>query len=414
LLACSLIVFTTGAGAQPAAPRPSDLGPTEPGGAERWRFGAGPFVLSPYIRIGEIAVDTNVFYVPEERTTDLVANGGPGLRIDVPVGRFVPYVDGNVNYYWFARTKGLRHFGGEAGGGFDWLGNAVKVSASQYFERTFRRPSIEVDTRILQDTWRTDVGMDLSAGARVRLEPHFSIDDSEVVPESFLGAELRQSQSIKRTLAELDVKYRLTPKTDFVLVGDQDWARYPYDATRDVDSNRVGAGFELSSDTRLSGRAVGGARHFRPLNTSRGESFVRPWADVDFRWILGSKTQVGARYSLETTYSAFDTTETSLPLIESQIAGIYFARQLVRRVDFRTGFELNTFTNNVPVVIRQRGTEVVIARDDKFYSAHAELGVRILQRLRLAGTATYNERQSNYDDFGLEGLLLGAKLTFNP
>lgn len=400
---------SAGAGAQQGA------GAEEASGRDRWRLRAGPFVIAPYVRVGEIALDTNVFYTAEDRTTDLAANGGPGLRIDVPIGRVVPYVDANANYYWFARTEGQRRFGGAVGGGFDWKAGAFRLGASRYFERTYQRPSIEVDQRVLRDEWRTTVGLAVDAGARLRIEPALSLEN-RVVPRGslYLGTDLSEALTEDRYRAEVALKYGVTSKTFLVALADQEWSRFPNARTRDVDSNRLGGGFELTSETRLRGQAVGGIRLFRPKSAVRGERFTRPFATASLEWILGAKTRLGADYSIDTTYSAFDTQSTALPTIDMERVGVRFFRQLLRRIDFLADGSLTTLKNNAPVVIRRRSGEETVVRDDRFYSARADLGFRILERLRLGATVSYNERQSNFADFGVDGLLLGASLRFNP
>jgi hypothetical protein len=263
--------------------------------------------------------------------------------------------------------------------------------------------------------WRTNVSLAVDAGGRLRIEPTLSVENRAVPSGSlFLGTDLSQALTEDRYRGEIALKYGMTSKTFLVMLADQEWSRFPKARTRDVDSNRLGGGFELMSETRLSGQAVGGIREFRPKSATRGEKFLRPFATARLEWILGSKTRLGADYSLDTTYSAFDTQSTALPTIDTERVGVRFFRQILRRIDFIADGSLNTLKNKAPVVIRRRGGEETVVRDDRFYSAHADLGLWILKRLRLGGTISYNERQSNFADFGVDGLLLGASLRFNP
>ena len=56
----------------------------------------------------------------------------------------------------------------------------------------------------------------------------------------------------------------------------------PHD--RDTDSNRIYGGFEVQSQTRLSGRAVGGVRLFRPKNAAKWSDRSGPYVDVNLAY----------------------------------------------------------------------------------------------------------------------------------
>jgi hypothetical protein len=391
----------------PAAP------PEQSGRDDPLRFRIGPFQISPYIRVGEVALDTNVYYTPEDRKTDLTTNGGPGLRITLPIGRVRLYGDGNVSYYWFARTKEERRFGGEAGGGLAWETSHHGFGASRFFSRSYRRPSIEVDRRVEQDRWSDDAYLALDLG-RVGLVPGYRGEMSEVAQGTqYLGTDLAKTLTQETRTAVLELDWRLTPKTDFVVFGDQEWRRFSRDATRDSDSNRIAGGFQVQSQTRLSGHGLGGVRLFRPSDPRRGRSFRRPYAEASLDWILGAKTRFGASYRYDTQYSAFDSASARLPILVSQDARLRLNRRLGRRFDLDLEGGVTTLENDAPVVIRDADGLREIARDDVFYNARADLGFTFW-RLRLGIVGTYNERQSNFADFGVDGLLAGASIRFNP
>jgi hypothetical protein len=391
----------------PAAP------PEQSGRDDPLRFRIGPFQISPYIRVGQVAVDTNVNYTPEDRKTDFTTNGGPGLRITLPIGRVRLYGDGNVSYYWFARTKEERRFGGEAGSGLDWETSRHALGVSRFFSRNYQRPSIEVDRRVEQDRWSDDAHLDLDLG-RIGLLPAYYGEKSDVAKGTqYLGTDLAKTLTQEARTAVLELDWHLTPKTDFVVFGDQEWRRFSEDETRDSDSNRIAGGFQIRSETRLSGRAAGGVRLFRPSDPRRGHSFRRPYAEAALDWILGAKTRLGAGYRYDTQYSAFDSTSARLPVVVTQDARLRLNRRLGRRFDIDLEGGVTTLENDAPVVIRDADGLREIARNDVFYSARADLGFTFW-RLRLGIVGTYNERQSNFADFGVDGLLAGASIRFNP
>ena len=83
-MATVVILLAAAAHAQvPPAPSGTDgAAPERPG-----LFRAGTFYLTPYLHIGTMGIDTNVFYTATDRQTDFTASGGPGLEIVRPFGK---------------------------------------------------------------------------------------------------------------------------------------------------------------------------------------------------------------------------------------------------------------------------------------------------------------------------------------
>jgi hypothetical protein len=60
------------------------------------------------------------------------------------------------------------------------------------------------------------------------------------------------------------------------------------------------------------------------------------------------------------------------------------------------------------------GTTTTAKRDDTSYQAGASFGYRFRPRLRLSLDAQYFDRRSNFDAFGIRGLLTGFAVQFTP
>jgi hypothetical protein len=76
-------------------------------------FRVGSFYLTPYLNIGSMGIDTNVFYTPTDRQTDFTASLGPGLEIVRPFGRESRFrLDGGLDYLYFAKTDWQRKLNG--------------------------------------------------------------------------------------------------------------------------------------------------------------------------------------------------------------------------------------------------------------------------------------------------------------
>ena len=60
------------------------------------------------------------------------------------------------------------------------------------------------------------------------------------------------------------------------------------------------------------------------------------------------------------------------------------------------------------------GDTVVAVRDDEAWEAGADLGYTFRKHLRIGAAASYVERRSTIDDFGIDGFLVGGTITFVP
>jgi hypothetical protein len=53
-------------------------------------------------------------------------------------------------------------------------------------------------------------------------------------------------------------------------------------------------------------------------------------------------------------------------------------------------------------------------RDDRVREAGAEFGYQFRTRVRIGVTATYTTRESGFETFGVDGLLAGLTVQYNP
>ncbi len=84
----------------------------------------------------------------------------------------------------------------------------------------------------------------------------------------------------------------------------------------------------------------------------------------------------------------------------------------------------NVYLYGFARLIRYRTDDVVLVppgeepvetfRDDRVREAGVELGYQFRSRVRMGVTAIYTERRSNIETFGIQGLLAGFTVTYNP
>jgi Putative beta-barrel porin 2 len=399
----------------PARSRP----PEQSAEARPGLLSLGPLWLTPRLRLGTIGLDTNVFYTPTDRHADFTASGGPGLEIVLPVRSSVQLsVDGGLDYVYFLKTPSQRRLVGDGMGRLDFSGARAGLGLEAGWRRTFSRPNFEVDRRIEQDQQHARLDGHVDVGARLQLRAEATATRLDVPPgQDWGGADLSRALSRDTYLGRFTPAYRITLKTSLLLEADYQIDRFRFEPVRDADSNRLGGGFELRSDTRLSGKAVGGVRSFRLLSPGPGRRLrdtLEPYANVDLVYQFGPRTRMGAVYTRDLQYSAF-TTLRGNPTTTMEMARLRLEKGLVGALDVRLFGGLTRLTSQGLITIEQaNGEAVTVFRDDQAWEGGVDLGYTFRRHLRIGAAASYVERRSTVEDLGIDGLLIGAIITFTP
>ncbi len=134
---------------------------------------------------------------------------------------------------------------------------------------------------------------------------------------------------------------------------------------------------------------------------------------MDAAWNISPKTKLGARYLREIDYSAFATTG-STPTNLNETVEVYLDKLLARNLYFRLFGRLGTLASDGAItIVTPDGIETAV-RDDRVREAGAEFGYQFRTRVRIGVTATYTTRESPFETFGVEGLLAGLTVQYNP
>lgn len=377
VVACASLVGLKGVAAAQTPPEPPFEVEQRPG---LWR--AGSVYITPKLRIGTLGLDSNVFYTPTERQADFTASGGPGLELVLPLGSLELRSEGYLDYLYFARTESQRRWSGGGRGQLRWERGRVELDLEQAFTRMFQRPSFEVDRRVLQDQWTTrgDLVVRIVGGLSLALQA-MRLENEVEQDAAFLGADLTTSLTREETKGVAELRQSLTPKTSLLLGGDQQADRFPLDESRDGDSNRAYGGFLIESTTRLSGRAVGGVRFYRPLDASRGEDFREPYLEASLQYVFGPRTELGARYLRDLHVSAFDPTS-GAPLLTRESSELRLLKGLPARFDIQVFGSMTTLTSLASITVVGPGGSETAIRDDEVWQAGADLGFRFRSHYR--------------------------------
>lgn len=375
-------------------------------------FRVGTFYLTPYLHIGTLGVDTNVFYTATERQTDFTASGGPGLEIVKPFGRESRLrIDGGLDYIYFAKTESQRKLNGYGKALLDILGVKTRFAVEERYERTFSRPNYEVNDRVEQETEGTEALLRRDLGDRVRLAIFGSRQRVRTESYDYLGTNLGNTLSTDEYTAGGELQIALSVKTRFVLGGEEGWYRFPNLPARDGSSTLAYGGFRTDSSALIGGFALGGMRWFR-LDSGATRDVV--YADVSATWHISPKTKLGGQYTRDADYSSLamsGPTPTNLGEHVEAFVEKFLTRSIYLRLYAR---QYRLVSDGEVVLVPPEGGLVVAERDDRIREAGAELGYQFRSRIRAGVTVSYSDRQSNIETFGVEGLLAGFTLQYNP
>jgi len=375
-------------------------------------FRLGGFYLTPYLRIGTLGVDTNVFYTPTERQTDFTASGGPGLEIVRPFGRESRVrLDGGIDYLYFARTESQRKLNGYGTAQLELVGVKTRLAVEEHYASSYGRPSYEVNERVQQETEGTRGFLRRNLGERYALAFYGSRDRTRTDSLQYLGTDVGNTLTEDRYQAGGELRIAVSIKTQLVGGGEKDWYRFPRLPERDGRSTLAYGGFRTDETALVSGQALVGYRWFR-LDT--GEERKGVYVNVDATWNLSPKTKLGAHYSRDIDYSAFQTSGPT-PTNQTESAEVFLDKVLVSNVYLRLYGRLNRLAaDGGVIVVPPGGAEESSVGDDRAREVGAELGYQFRTRLRIGLTVAYTTRESPWETFGVEGLLAGLTVHYNP
>lgn len=412
-LAVSLLVWLTASApslaqvADSPGTRASDVDSARPG-----LFRVGSFYLTPYLHIGTLGVDTNVFYTATERQTDFTASGGPGLEIVKPFGRESRFrIDGGLDYVYFAKTESQRKLNGYGSALLDIQGVKTRFVIEERYASTFSRPNYEVNDRIEQKTEGTEALLRRDLGDRARLAIFGRRERTRTESYDYLGTNLGNTLTTDEYAAGGELQIALSVKTRFVLGGEEGWYRFPNLPARDGSSTLAYGGFRTDSSALIGGFALAGMRWFR-LDTGAKRDVV--YANVSATWNISSRTKVGGIYTRDADYSSLAMTGPT-PTNLGEHVEAFVEKFLTRAVYLRLyARQYRLVSDGTVVIVPPEGGVDAAERNDRIREAGAELGYQFRSRIRAGVTVSYSDRVSTIETFGVEGLLAGFTLQYNP
>ena len=374
----------------------------------------GRWYLTPYLEIGTVGVDSNVFYAATDRQADFTASGGPGLEIVRPLGPRSRFrLDGGLNYLWFAKTQSQRRWTGRASALLELEGVKTRFLAEEAYDQTYSRPSYEVDTRVFRETEATQALLRRNLGDRFRIELYGNRRHTITREQEYLGTNLGDTLTENRYAAAGELQLALSVKTSFVGGGEEQWYRFPRLPGRNGSSTLAYGGFRTDETALFSGRALSGYRWFR-LDSSSSVDRGLVYADVHATWNLTPKTKLIGQFVRDLDYTAFATTGPTPTLVLERVE-VALDKVLANNLYFRLLARQQRLISDGDVLLLIPGEGPTgDVRNDRVREAGAEIGYQLRSRVRIGVTALYTERRSSIATFGIEGLLAGFKVEYNP
>jgi hypothetical protein len=393
------------------------------------RFHLGPLYLIPYIRVGSIGFDSNVLYTPTERQPDFSISGGPGLELALPIRQASRLtVDGGVSYLYYAQTESQRRLNKYASAllAYDPFEYAPPTTEAvdeyrpqrrawirESYEDTNSRINLELDERVPRILEGTSADLLLPIFGRLAIQANGLREHSEVKEEArYLGNDLQKTLNKNRYLVGGALRYSVTIKTTLVAQAEQEFHRYEVDPDRDGDIARLMGGIETDRTALISGHALAGVGRFRP--TDGGPDRDSTEVDIDATINFTPRTRLGGVYRQGLTLSVLSTPADE-PTVFTRVGELRIEKDLWDRFDLQMYGRLTHLTTDGPVAILQPdGTLVVQERDDRSRQAGLNFGYTFRPDVRVGVDVSYTTRESNFEYFGIEGLIVGFTVNYIP
>ena len=319
-------------------------------------------------------------------------------------------LDGGLDYLYFAKTESQRKLNGYGTAELDLVGVKTRFLVEERYKSSFSRPNFEVNERVQQETEGTRGFLRRNLGDRFALAAFGERERTTTDSQEYLGTDLGDTLTTDRYRAGGELRTALSVKTQLVGGGEQEWYRYPRLPERDGDSTLAYGGFRTDDTALVSGQALFGYRWFR---LDAGGERTGFYADVDAAWRLSFKTKIGVRYLRDIDYSAFGTTG-STPTNLTETVEVYLDKLLARNLYVRLFGRIGSLASDGEItIVTPDGIETGL-RDDRVREAGAEFGYQFRTRVRIGVTATYTTRESAFETFGIDGLLAGLTVQYNP
>ncbi len=391
MLAClSLVVLASVASAQQE----------EPGG----RFLLGPISFTPYITVNNVGVDSNVFNEADNPKRDTTATVGPAVNLWARLGRARLTGKAGVQYVYYKVYDSQRSFNTSDEGRIQLPMGRFTPYVGGSYAVTSDRSGFEIDSR----SQRNDSMLRL--GSLVRLSGRTTLDLGAARSENrydrndpTYGTQLSNALDRRIEDEQLRLSYALTPLTTFVVQVDAQQDRFTFNPDRNTDSVRVMPGFELKPLALIAGTAYVGFRHFNGLRDSLPDYNLLV-ANTDITYRLAA-TRIVLHVARDVNFSV----QSETPVYVSTDVGLSVTQRITRTWDIvgRYGYQWLGYRGAIVDVVETGG------HTDRNRQVGGGLGYMVGRTLRVGLDANYYRRRTVVNEQrNYEGLRVGASVTY--
>lgn len=382
------------------APASAQQADAQPGDDARFRMGVLRF--TPYLVVSDIGIDSNVFNEETDPKRDTTAALGPGVSYWSRAGRAQVSGKATGQYLYYREYENQRAWNSNVEAQIDMPMNRVVPFVGGSYSNSRVRPGFEIDARARRRTTHGRLGSRIRLGGKSSLvvtgsREILAYDENQ----TFFGIDLAQVLDRRTDTEQLQFRYALTPLTTLVVNGEGIQDRFDTEASRNADSVRVLAGFELKPFALISGKASVGFRRFDVLDSATPD-FNGIIAAVDARYVLRA-TQFATRVNRDITYS-YEVTTPYYALTDLNL-------QVTQRVT--TSWDLLARTGTQWLGYRRVATGAALPdRVDRGYVYGGGIRYRVGDTGSIGVDVNYSERNSSSAVRSFNGLRVGASVSY--
>ena len=404
LCRCLAILLLVAAAAAPALAQGS-TDPSERDPSEAARFRLGPLRFTPSISITDVGVDNNVFNDPQDPKQDTIGALGPGTDFWMHAGRSLFSGNASVQYLYFDKFKNQRAWNSSHKLRWELPLSRFTPFIQGTYANTKNRTGYEIDSRLRQTEQNVELGTEVALSGQMRLvlsgaRSRTAFDDQE----SVLAAELATALNRRSNAEKIQLRYKLTTLTTFVVNAEAVQDRFEGDALRDANSIAVQPGFEMKPSALVSGRVLVGVRVFEPLRTII-PAYRGPVASVDATYIVRA-TRLAVKVARDVNYSY----QADQPYYALTDLGLVVTQRITYSWDVvvRGGYQVLDYTAIRTAVQASADPQV-----DTIRQYGGGIGYRLGHTFRLGVDSIYfRRRSSNVALREFEGLRVGASVSY--
>lgn len=230
---------------------------------------AGPASLYPVLSLRDVGTDSNVYNDGTSPKEDFTYTFTSRLHAVVPIGgtRFVG--TGAGDFIYFTTYSDQSTVNGSFSGRFDVVDARIRPFITTTLATHRERQGLEIDARARQTQTMVMFGSDFELTAITSLtgwvrRENIAWDHGEF----YDGVSLAHQLNSISDFAAAGARFRFTPFTTVTAVAEIQRDRFETSPERDTDSLRIAPSVEFDNGSALTGRAQGGYRSFRPLNSA--------------------------------------------------------------------------------------------------------------------------------------------------